>query len=69
MNPKINAPLQYSVLEAAEYVGLHPQSVYDLIRDGLIDHHRKGRRRGRIFFLQEDLDGYLRGNSNRRARR
>jgi len=69
MNPIINAPRQYSVQEAAEYVGLHPQSVYDLIRDGLINHHRKGRRRGRIFFLQEDLDGYLRGNSNRRARR
>lgn len=68
MKPEITAPRQYSVLEAAKYIKLHPQSVYDLVRDDLIEHHRKGRRRGRIFFLQEDLDAYLRGNCNRRAR-
>jgi excisionase family DNA binding protein len=69
MKPEMTVPRQYSVLEAAEYVGLHPRSVYDLIRDDLINHRRKGRRRGRIFFLQEDLDAYLMGNSNRRALR
>lgn len=68
MKATITGPRQYSVLEAAEYVGLHPQSVYDLVRDDLIDHHRKGRRRGRIYFFEEDLTAYLTGNSKRRAK-
>jgi excisionase family DNA binding protein len=68
MNTKISGPCQYSVLEAAEYLRLHYQTVYGLIRDDLIDHHRKGRRRGRIYFFEEDLNAYLTGNTKRRAR-
>lgn len=68
MKTKINGPRQYSVLEAAQYLRLHYQTVYDLIRDRLIEHRRKGRRRGRIYFLQQDLDDYLNGGSTGRAR-
>ena len=68
MKTNINGPRQYSVMEAAEYLQLHYQTVYDLIRDRLIDHRRKGRRKGRIYFLLQDLDGYLESNTTGRAR-
>ena len=60
-------PHQYSVIEAAEYLQLHPRTVYDLIRDSLIDYRRKGRRNGRYYFLEVDLQDYL--TSTRRGRR
>lgn len=65
----LRKPRHYSVIDAAAYLELHPQTVYALINEDLIQHHRKGPRYGRIYFLKEDLDAYLQGNSNRRAKR
>ena len=54
-------PRQFSVIEAAEYLRLHPRTVYALIEEGLIRHRRKGPRKGRIFFLERDLEDYITG--------
>lgn len=62
MKPEDNGPRQYTVAEAAEFLRLHPSTVYDLIRDRLIKGRRKGPRKGRIYFLRPDLDAYLDGN-------
>lgn len=62
-------PHHYSVIEAAKYVRLHPRTVYDLIHDSLIDYRRKGRKKGRYYFLEIDLQNYLTSTANvRRAR-
>jgi hypothetical protein len=63
------APIQYSVLDAAAYLGLHPDSVYDLVKKDLIRSRRKGPRKGRIFFYESDLIAYLDGNVPRKIRK
>lgn len=55
----IAGPRQFSVAEAALYLEVHPQTVYDLIARKQIRSRRKGPRKGRLFFLQCDLDDYL----------
>ena len=69
MKTKIKGPRQYSVQEAAEYLQLHFITVYNLIQAGMIDYRRKGPRKGRLFFLEEDLDDYLSGTSKRKSRK
>ncbi len=62
MNPNDNSgPRQYSVAEAALYLKIHSQTVYELAaaKPKQIRSRRKGRKKGRIFFLQCDLDDYL----------
>lgn len=57
----IAGPRQFSVAEAALYLEIHSQTVYELVaaKPKQIRSRRKGRRKGRIFFLQCDLDDYL----------
>ena len=49
--------------EAAEYLGLHPQTVYTWAREGLIAYSVLGGNdtgeRGEMRFLRSDLDVYL----------
>lgn len=52
-------PKQYTVKEAAKYLKLCADAVYDLVATRRIKSRRKGPRKGRIFFLQSDLDQYL----------
>ena len=59
-------PRQYTVLEAADYLELHPSTVYTLIAERLIQHRRKGPKKGRLFFLEEDLQDYLMGSTKKR---
>jgi len=59
-------PRQYSVLEAAEYLELHPSTVYTLVAERLVQHRRKGPKKGRLFFLEEDLQDYLMGSTKKR---
>jgi excisionase family DNA binding protein len=54
------------VLEAADYLELHPSTVYTLIAERLIQHRRKGPKKGRLFFLEEDLQDYLMGSTKKR---
>lgn len=61
-------PHHYSIIEAANYLQLHSQTVYELARSRQINHRRKGQRKGRIFFLLEDLDTYLEQNFKGRAK-
>lgn len=60
---------QYSVAEAAERLGLCPDSVYDLVKTHQIRSRRKGPNKGRIFFFEEDLTDYLDGRPNRTNRK
>ena len=62
MNTPIG-PRQYSVLQAAEYLRLHPRTIYELAQEKQIKSRRKGPRRGRLFFLEDDLEAYLYRNS------
>lgn len=57
---------QYSVAEAAECLGLCPDSVYDLVKKRQIRSRRKGPNNGRIFFFRCDLDDYLDGKAVRK---
>lgn len=59
MKEDSTGPRQYTVTEAAQYLQLHPQTIYELVRAKLICHRRKGPKKGRIYFLQVDLDEYL----------
>jgi excisionase family DNA binding protein len=59
-------PRQYTVLEAADYLELHPSTVYTLIAERLIQHRRKGQKKVRLFFLEEDLQDYLMGSTKKR---
>ncbi len=68
MKTTITGPRQYSVQEAAEYLQLHSRTVYDLIQAGMIDYRRKGPRKGRLFFLEQDLDAYLSGAAKMKPR-
>ena len=61
-NEPINAPRQFTVAQAAQYLGLHSRTVYELaMSPNILRARRKGPRKGRIFFLQKDLDAYLEG--------
>jgi excisionase family DNA binding protein len=60
MSP-ITPPRQFTVVEAAKYLKLCVDAVYDLAAKRKIKSRRKGPRNGRIFFLQVDLDDYLQG--------
>jgi excisionase family DNA binding protein len=60
-----HSPRQYNVKEAAKYLKLCADAVYDLAAKRKIKSRRKGPRNGRIFFLQQDLDDYLLGDSKR----
>lgn len=55
----ITPPRQYDVKEAAKYLKLCDDTVYDLAAKRKIKSRRKGARNGRIYFLQQDLDDYL----------
>lgn len=55
----ITPPEQFTVAEAAIYLKLSEDTVYDLAACRTIKSRRKGPRKGRIFFLQTDLDEYL----------
>ena len=48
-----------SVREAAEHLGIAVSTVYDLVRQRKIAHHRVGTGRGRILFTEQDLSAYL----------
>lgn len=61
-------PRQYSVAEAANHLKLHPRTVYELIAAKQIQSRRKGPRKGRIFFLDADLDAYLSNTLTGRVR-
>lgn len=52
-------PRQFTVAEAADYLSLSTDTVYDLAANCQLKSRRKGPRKGRIFFLQQDLDDYL----------
>lgn len=52
-------PRQYTVAEAAKYLKLCVDTVYDLASTRKIKSRRKGARNGRIYFLRKDLDDYL----------
>ena len=54
-----SGPPHYSVVDAAEYLSLHPSSIYTMIETGRITYRRKGPRKGTLFFLQADLDAQL----------
>jgi excisionase family DNA binding protein len=55
----ITPPRQFTVAEAADYLLLSKDAVYDLAATRRLNSRRKGPRKGRIFFLQADLDDYL----------
>lgn len=64
----IPPPRQFTVAEAAEYLLLSKDAVYELAASPKLKSsrpklksHRKGPRNGRIYFLQQDLDDYLNG--------
>jgi excisionase family DNA binding protein len=57
--PPITPPRQFTVAEAAKYLGLSTDAVYDLAANCQLKSRRKGPRKGRIYFLQQDLDDYL----------
>lgn len=57
--PLITPPRQFTVEEAAAYLGLSKDAVYDLAANRQLKSRRKGPRKGRIYFLQQDLDDYL----------
>lgn len=70
MNATVNiGPRQYTVAEAAIYLKLHSQSVYDLVARNLLTSRRKGVKSGRIYFLQTDLDEYIEGKTPQNNRR
>jgi excisionase family DNA binding protein len=48
-----------TVAEAAEQIGLSPDTVYDLCRLGVLGHRRVGPRRGRIQITAEHVAAYL----------
>jgi excisionase family DNA binding protein len=59
--PSIIPPRQYTVPEAAKYLKLCKDAVYEMAAKRRIKSRRKGPRKGRIYFLQSDLDDYLQG--------
>lgn len=63
---QITPPRQFTVAEAAQYLQLSADGVYDLAATRKIVSRRKGPRNGRIFFLQQDLDNYLLGGRKTR---
>jgi excisionase family DNA binding protein len=48
-----------SVREAADRLGIAVSTLYDLVRQRRINHHRVGTGRGRILFSEQDLSAYL----------
>lgn len=46
-----------TVREAAEYLGVHPDTIYAMVRQKQIPHFRVRRR---IFFSQEAIDAWIR---------
>ena len=48
-----------SVREAAEHLGIAVSTVYDLVRQRKIGHHRVGTGRGRILLSEQALSPYL----------
>jgi excisionase family DNA binding protein len=50
-----------SVDEVAGYLGLHKDTVYELVKEKKIPHFRLG---GRIFFLEDILENWIRKNMN-----
>jgi excisionase family DNA binding protein len=48
-----------SVSEVADRLGIAVSTVYDLVRQHQIGHHRLGTGRGRILFSEQDLSAYL----------
>lgn len=60
MSPKPNGPYLFSVAEAAEYLRISERTMRKLIAEIAIPYHRTGSaKRGRIVFLQSDLDKWL----------
>ncbi|MCM3741503.1 helix-turn-helix domain-containing protein [Oceanobacillus luteolus] len=50
-----------SVNDVAEFLGLHRDTIYELVREDKIPHIRLG---GRIFFLEDVLEDWLRKEMN-----
>lgn len=46
-----------TVKELAKYLGVHTDTIYDLVKAGKIPHIRLGRR---IYFSQEAIDDWIR---------
>lgn len=49
----------YSATAAAHYLGVERTTVYRLVAECRIEHHRIGSGKGRIAFKREHLDAYL----------
>ncbi|MCT2537127.1 helix-turn-helix domain-containing protein [Aquibacillus koreensis] len=47
--------------EVAKYIGVHTDTIYDLVREGCFPHIRFGRK---ILFSKEAIDGWVRDQSN-----
>ncbi|GGM31808.1 hypothetical protein GCM10011351_17520 [Paraliobacillus quinghaiensis] len=50
-----------TVKEVAKYLGVHTDTIYDLVREGCLPHIRFGRK---ILFYKEAIDGWVRDQSN-----
>jgi excisionase family DNA binding protein len=60
MSPKPNGPYLYTVAEAAEYIRVSERTMRKIIAEIAIPYRRTGsRKRGRIVFLQSDLNKWL----------
>jgi len=57
--PEPRQPRQYTVAEAARFLKVCQDTVYDLVKGRHIKSRRKGPRKGRIYFLESDLRDYL----------
>jgi excisionase family DNA binding protein len=51
--------LMLTVHEAAQRLGISISTLYDLVRQRRLGHHRVGVGRGRIMFQEQDLAAYL----------
>lgn len=47
-----------NVEQAATYLGVAKQTVYDLVNSGRVSHHRIGKKRGTIRFSRSDLERF-----------
>jgi excisionase family DNA binding protein len=57
--PPNTPPRQFTVAEAAKYLKLCKDAIYEMAAKRQIRSRRKGPNKGRIYFLKSDLDGYL----------
>ncbi|WP_226036773.1 helix-turn-helix domain-containing protein [Aquibacillus saliphilus] len=55
-----------TVQQVAEYLGVHTDTIYDLVRAGSLPHIRFGRK---ILFSKEGIDGWVRDQASASVRR